>query len=85
MTMQNAAVGLDLGTTISVASYVDASGSIHLVKDRKSNVFIPSALFFGDHVIVGHDATDLVNRSSIALRRDSRETLGSRIIRNACV
>ncbi len=57
--MQKAAVGFDLGTTISVASYVDSSGTLHVAKDQHGNSLIPSAIFFSDHAIVGQAAIEL--------------------------
>ncbi|QDV66463.1 Chaperone protein dnaK2 [Rosistilla carotiformis] len=57
--MQKAAVGLDLGTTISVAAYVDSSGQPQIAAHDREQGLVPSAIFFGDHVIVGNDAVDL--------------------------
>lgn len=62
--MQRVAVGLDLGTTISVAAYVDQSGQPQLVPDRDAGPLIPSGLFFADRVIAGQEA---VCRSDHAL------------------
>ncbi len=57
--MQKAAVGFDLGTTISVASYVDESGQPQVVHGRHGSPLIPSAILFSDDAIVGHDAVVL--------------------------
>lgn len=56
--MQKAAVGFDLGTTISVASYVDSSGNLHVAKDQHGETLIPSAIYFDDHPIIGRDALE---------------------------
>ncbi len=50
-TGKNIPVGIDLGTTISVLAYVDSSGQPHTVGD-----LVPSALFFGDEIVVGKEA-----------------------------
>lgn len=57
--MQKAAVGFDLGTTISVAAYVDAQGEPRVVRGASGQSLIPSALFFSDSVIVGRPAIEL--------------------------
>jgi molecular chaperone DnaK len=61
--MQRVAVGLDLGTTISVAAYVDESGEPQVVPDREAGPLIPSGLFFADHVIAGQAAIDRSERA----------------------
>lgn len=58
-TGQRAAVGFDLGTTISVAGYVDQSGVPAIIPGRHGSGLIPSAIFFSDHPIVGQEAIDL--------------------------
>ena len=50
-------VGIDLGTTNSVAAIVTAAGQTELVSNEVSSVLTPSAVFFAPHgLIVGHEA-----------------------------
>ena len=56
--MQKVAVGLDLGTTISVAAFVDESGQPQMVPDRNSSPLVPSGLLFADQVLAGQAAID---------------------------
>ena len=57
--MQRAGLGLDLGTTISLASLVDSSGRPQVVAGPHGSHLIPSAIFFDQQVVVGEQALDL--------------------------
>ncbi len=56
--MQRAGLGLDLGTTISLASIVDASGRPTVVGGPSGSHLIPSAIYFDKHIVVGESALD---------------------------
>ncbi|TWU03699.1 Hsp70 family protein [Neorhodopirellula pilleata] len=57
--MQKFPVGFDIGTTISVAAYVDQSGTPQVVKQTASTGLVPSAIFFDREPIVGKQAVEL--------------------------
>ena len=50
------AIGIDLGTTHSVVSYLDAEGEAHFVGDAAGNLLHPSIVAYGDTIIVGQAA-----------------------------
>ncbi len=49
-------VGIDVGTTISAAACVDKSGQPATIQSALGERLVPSALYFGDDVIVGDRA-----------------------------
>lgn len=52
-------IGIDLGTTFSVASYIDESGDAKIVTNSEGNRTTPSVIFLDeDEVIVGQPAKD---------------------------
>lgn len=52
-------VGIDLGTTFSVAAYCDESGAPHVVTNRDGENTTPSVVMFdGGEIIVGQQAKD---------------------------
>lgn len=53
---QKLAIGIDLGTTHSVVSYVDTQGEMHYVADEKGRVIHPSVVSYGEQVTVGEAA-----------------------------
>ena len=57
--MQKHPVGIDIGTTISTAAFVDASGNPQIIREEGESGLIPSAIFFGDQPIIGDQAIDL--------------------------
>ncbi len=56
--MRKLGLGLDLGTTISLASIVDNRGRPEVVRGPYGNPLIPSALYFDADVIVGEKAME---------------------------
>lgn len=74
--MQKAAVGLDLGTTISVAAYVDSSGQPKIARAASNDGLVPSAICFGDHVIVGNDAIDLGSQAFDSFAEGFKRDIG---------
>lgn len=54
-------IGIDLGTTHSVISYVDAEGEAHFVADNEGNLLHPSIVAYTDEVTVGHKAKGEAN------------------------
>ncbi len=52
-------IGIDLGTTFSVAAYIDSSGNPHVVNSREGGNTTPSVVLFEDgEVIIGKQAKD---------------------------
>ncbi|WP_369682610.1 Hsp70 family protein, partial [Leptotrichia trevisanii] len=48
-------IGIDLGTTNSLATYIDDNGEIQFVKNEYGNILIPSVVGIdeNDEIIVG--------------------------------
>ena len=84
--MQNAAIGFDLGTTISVASAVDRSGKPVPIRGAVGSHLIPSAIYFDTNVVVGESALELGLQDpeglSEAFKRDIGKPHYSRDIRS---
>ena len=59
MAKQELGLGIDLGTTISLASVVDSTGRPQVVRNRAGKHLIPSAIYFETNVMVGDAALDL--------------------------
>ncbi len=53
---QQVAVGFDLGTSTSIASWIDPSGQAHIASDLGGKQLIPSAILFGDDIYIGDQA-----------------------------
>lgn len=50
-------IGIDLGTTFSVAAYIDADGNPQVISNQEGDRITASAVYFEDgHAIVGRDA-----------------------------
>ena len=50
-------IGIDLGTTFSVAAYIDANGNPQVIDNQEGENITASAVLFEDgHIIVGSDA-----------------------------
>ena len=49
-------IGIDLGTTMSVVASVGDDGRPITINDTDGSFLVPSAVFFGDEVLVGQDA-----------------------------
>ena len=74
--MSEVAVGLDLGTTISVAAALGASGKIRIAKDQAGRPLIPSVVHFGKRPIVGHDALGAAENSIGNLAEGFKRDIG---------
>lgn len=87
--MQRAGLGLDLGTTISLASIVDSSGRPQVVKGPSGNHLVPSAIYFDQHILFGESALDagLLDPEGLAeaFKRDIGKPHYSREIRSTQV
>ncbi len=87
--MQKVGLGLDLGTTISLASVVDRSGRPAVVREPSGNHLVPSAIYFDTGVIVGERAMELGLRDpggfAEAFKRDIGKPNYSREIRSTLV
>ena len=87
--MQRAGLGLDLGTTISLASIVDATGRPSVVSGPEGSHLIPSAIYFDKHIVVGESALDAGLRDpqglAEAFKRDIGKPHYSREIRSTQV
>ncbi len=87
--MQRAGLGLDLGTTISLASIVDGSGRPTVVNGPAGSHLIPSAIYFDKQIVVGEAALDLGLRDpqglAEAFKRDIGKPHYSREIRSTQV
>lgn len=63
------AVGIDLGTTFSVLSYLDKSGHSQVLRDQEGEVLTPSVVLFEhDGVIVGRAAMEARARGAASYR-----------------
>ena len=52
-------VGIDLGTTFSVISYIDEKGNPHVIKNKEGELITPSVVLFdGSSAVVGSPAKD---------------------------
>src|SRR5262245_45734091 len=51
-------VGMDLGTTLSVAAYVDAQGRPVTVQNTRGQSLTPSAVFIDEKITVGAEALE---------------------------
>jgi molecular chaperone DnaK len=50
-------IGIDLGTTFSVASYIDHAGHTLVIRNAQGEILTPSVVLFGDsEVVVGKEA-----------------------------
>ena len=50
-------VGIDLGTTLSAAAYIDADGTTQMIRNAEGEILTPSvAIFEQDEIVVGHEA-----------------------------
>lgn len=50
-------IGIDLGTTFSVASYIDRAGHTLVIRNAEGDILTPSVVMFGDdEVVVGKEA-----------------------------
>jgi molecular chaperone DnaK len=57
MTTREIPIGIDLGTTFSVAAYIDHAGHTLVVRNLEGDVLTPSVVLFGDNeVVVGKEA-----------------------------
>lgn len=74
--MPNLGLGLDLGTTISLASVVDQSGRPAVVKNKSGRHLIPSAVYFETNVVVGESALDLGLRDPHGLAEAFKRDIG---------
>lgn len=87
--MKNVGLGIDLGTTISLASIVTESGRPAVVKGASGGHLIPSAIYFDKSVIVGESALELGLRDpeglAEAFKRDIGKPQFSREIRSTQV
>ncbi|MCA9131590.1 MAG: Hsp70 family protein, partial [Planctomycetales bacterium] len=87
--MQHAALGIDLGTTTSLAAVVDSSGRPQMVPGPRGSHLIPSALYFDQHVLVGEPALELGLRDpqglADAFKRDIGKPHYNREVRSAQV
>jgi molecular chaperone DnaK len=74
--MQRAGLGLDLGTTTSLASIVDRRGCPEVVRGPAGSHLIPSAIFFDTHVVVGENALELGLRDPDGLAEAFKRDIG---------
>jgi len=79
-------IGIDLGTTNSVAAYVDPSGRTKIIPNVEGDLLTPSVVMFDDaEVIVGKEArrTNLIHPDRVAewVKRDMGSPVYSRPIR----
>ncbi len=87
--MQRAGLGLDLGTTTSLASIVDSRGRPEVISGPSGSHLIPSAIYFDTNVVVGESALELGLRDpeglAEAFKRDIGKSHYSREIRSTQV
>ncbi|MCC7334364.1 MAG: Hsp70 family protein [Pirellulaceae bacterium] len=87
--MQRAGLGLDLGTTTSLASIVDSRGRPEVVSGPVGRHLIPSAIYFDANIVVGESALELGLRDpeglAEAFKRDIGKPHYSREIRSTQV
>ena len=84
MTSQRA-VGIDLGTTYSVAAWVDGSNRTEMIANCEGDILTPSAVVFEeDEILVGKQASKLgiikADRLAECVKRDMGNPFYSRPI-----
>ncbi len=87
--MHRAGLGLDLGTTMSLASIVDERGQPEVVRGPAGSHLIPSAVYFDNNIVVGENALELGLRDpeglAEAFKRDIGKPHYSREVRSSQV
>jgi molecular chaperone DnaK len=83
--MKTHAIGIDLGTTISVVAYLDENGRTQVARNTEGDVLTPSVVLFEDsEVVVGKEAkkATAIKSGSIAefVKRDMGKEVYSRPI-----
>ena len=71
--MNNIVLGIDLGTTFTVAAYIDDSGTPRVIHDKDHNPATPSAVLFKEDgsIVVGWPAMRVAVASSCFLNRNT--------------
>ena len=69
-----AAIGIDLGTTHCVVTYVDAEGELQTVVDELGNSIIPSVVRYGGRIVAGHKA--LVQEEGAVIISSAKRLMG---------
>ena len=76
------AVGIDLGTTYSVVSYLDSEGRPQTLTNAEGDKTTPSVLLFeDDDVVVGKEAVKAMSTEMIAVAECAKRDLGERFFR----
>jgi len=76
-----AAVGIDLGTTYSVAAYLDDGGRPQTVRNEEGDITTPSTVLFdGDDVIVGKEALRAISSEADQVASCAKREMGLRSI-----
>jgi len=77
---RNIAIGIDLGTTHTVAAYLDESGTPVMLRDAQGNCLLPSVLLFdGERVIVGREAIEAVATDGERVAMCAKRDVGERV------
>ena len=72
-------IGIDLGTTNSVAAYVDQSANVQLIKSESGNYLTPSVIaFLNGHVYVGVKAKKYQSEGSENIANFFKRSMGDR-------
>ena len=71
-------VGIDLGTTFSVAAYVDDDGQAHVIPNQDGGKSMPSVVMFnGDEAIVGQHAKKMAASQPYSVAQFAKRHIGS--------
>lgn len=74
------AVGIDLGTTFSVLSYINDAGIPTTASNEEGELLTPSAILFeGDEVVVGKEAAKALSSEASQVAECPKRFIGSRV------
>ncbi len=80
MTAQETAVGIDLGTTFSVVSYLDDLGRPQTLPNDEGDPITPSVILFeGTDVVVGKEAVKAMSSNMVDIAECAKRDLGFRV------
>lgn len=75
-------VGIDLGTTLSAASYIDAEGRTQMIRNNAGGILTPSVVLFDDDdIVVGNPAWDAAVEFPGRVAENAKRDVGAALYR----
>ncbi|WP_442482912.1 Hsp70 family protein [Aeoliella sp. SH292] len=75
-------VGIDLGTTLSAASYVDADGHTQMIRNSSGSILTPSVVLFDDdNIVVGNAAWEAAVEFPGRVAENAKRDVGASLYR----